>query len=135
MGRKHFIFSQIFKVVTCIFCRTKLGSREKNHSNYILLNAEELWQSNHIWIKAEHILSAAVANAQAFFLLASTKGVSCLRYKLPRQWWPYRKNMNQRKLINRCKLTIKVFHDLTTTREWQHCQLRFSHAIQNSKDQ
>ena len=40
MGRKHLIFSQIFKVA--IFCRTKLGSREKNHSNYILLNAEAL---------------------------------------------------------------------------------------------
>ena len=24
-----------------------------------------------------------------------------------------------------------VFHDLSTTQEWQYCQLRFGHAIQN----
>ena len=30
---------------------------------------------------------------------------------------------------------IEFFHDLSTTQEWQYCQLPFGHAIQNEKDQ
>ena len=29
----------------------------------------------------------------------------------------------------------RVFHDNSTTQEWQYCQLCFGHATQNLKDQ
>ena len=31
-------------------------------------------------------------------------------------------------------VSIRAFQDLSTTQEWQYCQLRFGHTILNKKD-